>query len=103
MGGSALVISMSSLNGSLLMVVDDFHVLCSLVPAKADAELVVDPDGMLPNPVAGKGLCMLQKDLHMLGLCAVGRIGVHDELSIREMLAIELEKCELVGVWSRRT
>lgn len=38
------------------MVVNNFHVLCSLVPAKADAELVVDPDGMLPNPVAGKGL-----------------------------------------------
>jgi hypothetical protein len=38
------------------MVVDDFHVLGSIVPAKADAELVVDPDGMLPDPVAGKCL-----------------------------------------------
>ena len=38
------------------MVVDDFHVLGSVVPTKADAELVVDADGMLPDPVAGKSL-----------------------------------------------
>jgi hypothetical protein len=38
------------------MVVDDFHVLGSVVPAKADAEPIVDLDGMLADPVAGKGL-----------------------------------------------
>jgi len=32
---------------------------------------------------------VLQKDLRMLGLCAVARIGVHDELSIRETLGKE--------------
>jgi hypothetical protein len=57
------------------MVVDDFHVLGSIVPAKADAELVVDPDGMLPDPVSALlflklRLCVLPDDFQ----AAVSRV-----------------------------
>jgi hypothetical protein len=39
------------------MVVDDFHVLGSpMLPAKADSELVVDPDRILSRPIANESL-----------------------------------------------
>jgi hypothetical protein len=34
------------------MVIDDLHFICSsLTPAKADTELVVDPNAVLPLPI----------------------------------------------------
>lgn len=34
------------------MIVDDLDVLRTIVPAKADAELVVHPDAPLPRPIS---------------------------------------------------
>ena len=40
-----------------LVVVDDFDIVCSLLfPLETNSELVVDPDTMLPGPIARKSL-----------------------------------------------
>jgi hypothetical protein len=56
MGGSVAMIPGSSVTAAPLVIVDQFNVLGPIVPAKADAELVVDPDRILCGPIPDQNL-----------------------------------------------
>jgi hypothetical protein len=43
------------MSSDLSVVVDDLHVLGSVVPDEADTPLIVDPDGMLAFPSSFEG------------------------------------------------
>src|SRR5262245_12295585 len=54
--GSSFSIGALTFFDTASVVVDDLHILGTIVPAKTDSPLVIDADAVLAHPVAPEGL-----------------------------------------------